>query len=115
MIDKLKKILEYIIASEFMVPLFNDLKSLSFTEGTLRLLNSAIWFWIVFFCFLFEYYLNFIAECTRFGDRQFYQVNIFFKSRNKQICRIGGIAADGMSGLENGIGPFMNFYSDMFI
>jgi len=106
--------LEYIIASEFIIPNFQNSKNLTFTEGTLRLLNSMIWLWLVLFVFLFEYYLNFVAEVTRFGDRQFYQVNKNNINENK-LNRIGGIAVDGMSGPENGIDLYMNSYSDIFI
>ena len=58
--------------------------------------------------------MNFVAEVTRFGDRQFYQVKKKIQMEVK-LNRIGGIVVDGMNGPENGIGLYMNSYSGMFI
>lgn len=66
-------LLEYIIVSEFVVPVMLDTK-VSFLENTMKLVIYMIWSFIILFMFMFEYYLNFFAEITRFGDRQFYQV-----------------------------------------
>ena len=109
------KILMYIIASEYILPNILICGKISYFEGLIRMVTSMIWFFLVFFVFLFEYYLNFFAEITRFGDREFYQIRIFFKYSFYFMYRIGGIPLGGMNGPENGIAQFMNSYIDMFI
>ena len=64
----------YIIASEHILPNVQNAGNIGYVESLIRFLPSMIWFFLIFFVFLFEYYLNFFAEITRFGDRQFYQV-----------------------------------------
>lgn len=87
---------------------------ISYFESLVRLIPSLIWLFLVFFVFLFEYYLNFFAEVTRFGDREFYQVKLISFDFKVFHNRIGGILQAGMSGPENGISLFMNIYIDMY-
>lgn len=42
-------------------------------ESLLRLSGVSIFIWLLGFYFIFQSYLNFLAELLRFGDRDFYQ------------------------------------------
>mmetsp|Transcript_35182 Transcript_35182/g.39939 ORF Transcript_35182/g.39939 Transcript_35182/m.39939 type:complete len:453 (-) Transcript_35182:350-1708(-) len=63
----------YIVFSELMVPEWNKCRSVPFPEQFFSLiLPCAVWVFL-FFLFLWEGYLNCVAELTYFADREFYQ------------------------------------------
>ncbi|CAG9310946.1 unnamed protein product [Blepharisma stoltei] len=64
--------MEYIIASDHILPIINMSNVLPLTEVFSRLVIPCLIFYIMIFLIIFEQILNLFAEMSLFGDREFY-------------------------------------------
>ena len=65
--------LKYIILSEVIIPTLTLGDTINIVDMVSRILCSVTIFVMILFFFMFEIFLQALAELTSFGDREFYQ------------------------------------------
>lgn len=73
-------VLIWFLSGQYAIPIlqtalahYRDGDIIGVTENVFRLSTVSIVIWLLGFFFIFQSYLNFLAEALRFGDRNFYQ------------------------------------------
>ena len=63
----------FVTVSNYIVPVLEELPSLTLIESVLMLVFPFMVASLLIFFLIFECICNFMAEATRFADREFYQ------------------------------------------